>query len=493
MGSVVTFYSYKGGVGRSMVLANVAVQLAKARQRVLMVDWDLEAPGLERYFHYFTRSTPRPSSGLLPMFMAATDGDPAAYLQHVDSIDVGDGTPLKLLSSGREQEPSLYARWLEEFDWKRFFRKGGGDFLEELRRIWKRDFDVVLIDSRTGLSDAGGVCTIQMPDVLVVMFTANYQSMLGARDAMRLVRQARQALAYPRMQLTVFPLPARFGGGSPSDAAQEWLVRFADEFGEFYEDWLPGWAEPKEVLDRVKVPQADEFGFGERLAVVEDPVGAPLTIGFACDQLAKILKDDFRAAHDVLGLRERTPPPPTEAPTEDYEWDLFVSAQGGGSTLVDRLIDDLRAELTFSYRPTSFFVDRQEIRLGEAWTSAISDALRKSRLLLSIITPGYVRSRWALAEWRSFEERERVADAGPLIVPVLLRGRTEDLPPQARERQFLVMTDYTTARSPAEMIRQLAAVIDTRLRNVPPFRQSFPVVEPEDVVVPPRVPFARLD
>jgi cellulose biosynthesis protein BcsQ len=46
---VTTFYSYKGGVGRSMALANVGVLLAKAGNRVLLVDFDLEAPGLPSY------------------------------------------------------------------------------------------------------------------------------------------------------------------------------------------------------------------------------------------------------------------------------------------------------------------------------------------------------------------------------------------------------------------------------------------------------------
>jgi MinD-like ATPase involved in chromosome partitioning or flagellar assembly len=47
---IVTFYSYKGGVGRSMALANVADILCRQGARVLMVDFDLEAPGLEQYF-----------------------------------------------------------------------------------------------------------------------------------------------------------------------------------------------------------------------------------------------------------------------------------------------------------------------------------------------------------------------------------------------------------------------------------------------------------
>jgi len=54
LGEVITFYSYKGGTGRSMVLSNIACQLAKRRSEargVLVIDWDLEAPGLHCFFY----------------------------------------------------------------------------------------------------------------------------------------------------------------------------------------------------------------------------------------------------------------------------------------------------------------------------------------------------------------------------------------------------------------------------------------------------------
>src|SRR5215211_3783158 len=47
---IVTFYSFKGGVGRSMALANIARQFQLRGLNVVMVDWDLEAPGLETFF-----------------------------------------------------------------------------------------------------------------------------------------------------------------------------------------------------------------------------------------------------------------------------------------------------------------------------------------------------------------------------------------------------------------------------------------------------------
>ena len=52
-GQVITFYSYKGGTGRTMAMANVAWIIASSGKRVLVVDWDLESPGLHKFFEPF--------------------------------------------------------------------------------------------------------------------------------------------------------------------------------------------------------------------------------------------------------------------------------------------------------------------------------------------------------------------------------------------------------------------------------------------------------
>ena len=46
---IVTFYSYKGGTGRTMAMVNVAMELIAQGSSVLMVDFDLEAPGLDTF------------------------------------------------------------------------------------------------------------------------------------------------------------------------------------------------------------------------------------------------------------------------------------------------------------------------------------------------------------------------------------------------------------------------------------------------------------
>src|SRR4051812_5886771 len=84
VGTIVTFYSYKGGAGRTMALANVSWILAMAGKGVLMVDWNLESPGLHRFFHPFldqevVTATPGVIELLTNYSWAATDrhGDAA--------------------------------------------------------------------------------------------------------------------------------------------------------------------------------------------------------------------------------------------------------------------------------------------------------------------------------------------------------------------------------------------------------------------------------
>jgi MinD-like ATPase involved in chromosome partitioning or flagellar assembly len=48
---ILSFYSYKGGVGRTQLVANVASYLCFYKhKRILLLEWDLEAPGLHFYF-----------------------------------------------------------------------------------------------------------------------------------------------------------------------------------------------------------------------------------------------------------------------------------------------------------------------------------------------------------------------------------------------------------------------------------------------------------
>jgi MinD-like ATPase involved in chromosome partitioning or flagellar assembly len=480
MSSIVTFYSYKGGVGRSMALANIAVLLAQRGRKVLTVDWDLEAPGLDRYFGYFDIKPGGP--GLLRLLMEARNSVTADFKNFTSSFDCKGKHPITFLASGREQDEA-YSRNLENFDWQEFFDNQGGPFLEKLRQQWREEFDIVLIDSRTGLSDSGGICTIQIPDIVVAMFTANYQSLYGVRDVMRLAQKARQGLAYDRMPLSVLPLPARWGVHEFQET-RVWLDRITEAVQEFYEDWLPRTVRAREVVESVKIPQADYFGFGEKLAVVEQGTTDPQGMGFMYDKVASFLASDFSDLSALVGeqalreanrIDEARPARPDAKPTESagYLYDIFVSHDFSMSEWVLEFVDALKAELAaLRGGVLNIFVDVREIKELGPSGEQLGEILTRSKVLVAIVTPRYFNSEVARTEFLTFRERAQQTSKR-VLAPVV----GEDLPEFAPETQWADLKTFSIIetspkRRPAAWRREimrLAADLNSMIDEAPPY------------------------
>ena len=198
---IVTFYSYKGGVGRSMALANLAVLLARDHNLdVIVVDWDLEAPGLHRFFGIPEEKV---GDGLIDYVCRYRDWilDPDGRVPEPDlsiepllervwpykSADGSNIGQVRMLSAGNQADAKLYADQVNGFDWKKFYSDwNGAQIIEDIRRQLKKDpktnqSRIALLDSRTGVTDVGGICTVQLPDIVVLVFVYNEQNLEGTR------------------------------------------------------------------------------------------------------------------------------------------------------------------------------------------------------------------------------------------------------------------------------------------------------------------------
>lgn len=331
-GRILTFYSWKGGVGRTMAVANVGVQLARRGKRVLLVDWDLEAPGLDRYFQstdtpdgsQLSVKWPADCTGLLGVLADASlaperDLLPDMWRRRCVQIEVpkmpgphrvSSGIihpePLHVLVSGLRSAD--YAKCLQEFSWTSFFaERKGAHFLEELRSQWRDAYDVVLIDSRTGLTDSGGVCTVQMPDILVLVFTANAQSLEDGLAFLKGVDRARAGFAVERAPLTVVPLLGRWEGDREVDLADKWLERMRPLVAPLVETWYPRDLPVRLILERLRVPHVARFSFGEPLPVLTHSLTDPSLPGLAYDLLAELIASGFSNAGEIIdpGYRPR--------------------------------------------------------------------------------------------------------------------------------------------------------------------------------------------
>ena len=291
-GEVVTFHSHKGGAGRTMALANLAVMLARrnnATVPVLMIDWDMESPGLH---HYFRAAGDGP--GVLELFEACRDLllhrarpgserddaalaqavlDAAGWEQYVSRAD--HGRPLYLMRAGRQD--ASYPERLARLDWEALF-----DACPALFRVFAenlaRRFRHVLVDARAGRGSTSGICTTLLPTKLVLVFSPNRQSLEGTEALIDRATTWRRSHEDEQRQMLVYPLPSRI---EMDDSARRALWRRGDP-----ERGIPGYqplferalAEAyglprislESYFDEVQLQQARNLACGEPLPVFGD-------------------------------------------------------------------------------------------------------------------------------------------------------------------------------------------------------------------------------
>lgn len=302
-GRIVTFYSYKGGTGRTMALANTAWILAANGKRVLAVDWDLEAPGLHRFFHPFLDpSTLGATTGVIELISeyawAATSPVQRADAWHEDYARIQphavsltpealgwefpDGGALDFVSAGRQNRE--YSATVSTFDWDNFYdRLGGGLFFDALRADMKRNYDYVLIDSRTGLSDTADICTVHLPDLLVDCFTLSDQSIDGAAAVARQIDER-----FNDRGITIYPVPMRVDESDPdkADAGRALARTTFDRFphGLVGDELTSYWR-------AVEIPYRSSYAYEEILATFGDEAGLSDSLLSAFERLTAVITE----------------------------------------------------------------------------------------------------------------------------------------------------------------------------------------------------------
>ena len=206
-----------------MALANVAClfgQKLDGNKKALVVDWDLEAPGQ----HYYLisreqREYVKNHKGVVELFgelqlkldQEYTSSDKAVLHsdQLLDSFDLRSFTVptrapnVDLMPAGRLDD--TYQRRLTEVNWEGLYR-GSPQLYENFVLQLQSLYSLVLIDSRTGMTDISNICTAILPNKLVVVFTPNEQSLTGVEDLVR------QSIEYRRnssdlRSLVIYPYP----------------------------------------------------------------------------------------------------------------------------------------------------------------------------------------------------------------------------------------------------------------------------------------------
>ncbi|MFN9561064.1 MAG: ParA family protein [Dolichospermum sp.] len=200
----VTFYSFKGGVGRTTALTHVAWILAMRGRKVVAVDLDLEAPGLSTAFNL----QPQPKYGIVDYFYERSYL-PEGIKASISITEIFGEVRIPNAKGRLFVVPAgcLSLDYIAKVDDLHANTIIDGD--QNLWSVFKCEIDeqlkpdVILIDSRTGINQWGALSLIQAADAAVIFLFPNEQNKQG----IKLLLQSLQNLNKSSINFVFSPVP----------------------------------------------------------------------------------------------------------------------------------------------------------------------------------------------------------------------------------------------------------------------------------------------
>jgi len=435
-GQVITFYSYKGGTGRSMALANTACILAQDSNNkgILVIDWDLEAPGQHYYFRdllakKYTEGIDSELAinehvGLIDLFLelkqmipdtndryeGQTTEEAVATLEKIDLnrfIMPTDNPNLFLLKAGRFDKQ--YSTNVNTFNWENFYNRS-----PQLIRIWAEklttQYQYVLVDSRTGLTDISNICTSLMPEKLVVVFTPNRQSLMGIKGLVKQAVEYRES-SHDQRPLMVFPLPSRIDVSIPK-LEEKWQLGNSTEgitgYQPLFEELFKQVYELDECsLDgyfkEVKLQHVADYAYGEEIVVLKEGEEGDDRLSLATSYkvfVEKLLK--FNAPWEVGQVSNLKP------------FDVYISYNSEDKSEIN-VISKLLTQ-----RGVKVWLNEEQIPPGASFRDALQRGTSQTRAVAIFIGVHGI-GEWQGEELHAFHTGYNIP-SGMHVIPVLLPG-----------------------------------------------------------------------
>jgi cellulose biosynthesis protein BcsQ len=189
---IISFYSFKGGVGRTTATILTAMLLAREGKKVLLIDFDLEAPGLASIFANQSNNTENllAVKGFVDFLVdyEANKKDLTKlniddyYFVRNEQILVGTQGGELVIVPAIATDSNSAASYIDKLS-KANIKYGFGKdyipdlFIREMEKKIKPDF--ILIDTRTGINDVGGLVFNHYAQSIFLIFYGNQQNMFG--------------------------------------------------------------------------------------------------------------------------------------------------------------------------------------------------------------------------------------------------------------------------------------------------------------------------
>jgi cellulose biosynthesis protein BcsQ len=224
---IVVLYSFKGGLGRSTLLASFAIQRARLGERVCVLDFDLDSPGVGTLLSADAQGTTA-RWGVVDFLLerSASAAPLSDYYHRCDRVSgagqiivfpsgyVDEHYADKLARVDLEEAPEAHESGL----WQLLTR-----VRDELQPRW------ILLDARTGISEPAGQLLSGIAHLHVLLGTTHEQSWQGLNRV--LDRLGRDRVLENRPQADVLLVHAMVPTGEPGRVTKaQFAGRAEDEF-----------------------------------------------------------------------------------------------------------------------------------------------------------------------------------------------------------------------------------------------------------------------
>jgi hypothetical protein len=178
-----------------------------------------------------------------------------------------DGSLASCRRAARTRRSSSATPQRRSFDWQDFYFNWEGElFFEWLRgELVPERYDLVLVDSRTGVTEMGGICAYQLGDAIVMMCAANHQNVRGTQNVAADFLSPQVLALRQNRPPQIVVVPARI-----EQRRQELLDEFMARFEATFGDRVPAALRARGIgFADLLVPYEPQYAFDER--ILADP------------------------------------------------------------------------------------------------------------------------------------------------------------------------------------------------------------------------------
>lgn len=238
--AIVSFYSFKGGTGRTTSLAATALTLARHGYKVAIIDLDLEAPGVSSLFLKENDGVSR--MGVIDYLIEKrVQGSQWLIHSHIipinDTVLIGDeGEPIYLFPAGTVDDD--YLMKLARLDFQNVVDYKLKDTLVQMIKdisILYNKLDFIFLDARAGFHDIGGLAISEISHATVVFGNNSRQTWAGLKTVIKHLAYPEEPEPVPLVLVNTMASPLSKGVAGDVEI-NEFKEKAYDIFKQYYYD-----------------------------------------------------------------------------------------------------------------------------------------------------------------------------------------------------------------------------------------------------------------